>query len=444
VKPIWGITEGGAVRNDWFFHPMVCALSLPTITGPLYRYPNADNPQAGVFIHRQIANLVGQGVSCRVLLCQPAPPPFPRWLVRRTWVKHYWKKAFWPDTVDGVPVETVSYRRTWQPDQDVVPAMAESLVRYVETHPACQATDIVYAHFLWPAGAAALALRERFGWPVTGIARGSEMHEWQELKPYCREHVARFLETADGVLANCQDLRQRAAGLNPARAAAMDVIYNGCDAQKFRPGADKTRLRQSLQLNPSRQVLFFCGSLEARKGIDELAEAWQHFATAHADWDLLVAGPVLETSLAARLQAAPRVTCLGKLATDRLLQYYQAADAYIQPSRLEGLANATMEAMAVGLPVISTDTCGQTELITHGVNGWLVPVSNPLALRQALEAFAADPSLRARLGAQARRTIQEKFDPLAQAARLAEWLRRVHANSEVAPGRPVACSDFAC
>ena len=390
-------------------------------------YPNADNPQAGIFIHRQIVNLVRQGLTCRVLHYQPAPAPFPRWLVRRTWVKHYWKKMFWPRTLDGVAVETVYYKRDWRREQDVVPEIAASLVRHVETHLACQATDIVYAHFLWPAGAAALTLRERFGWPVTGIARGSEMHEWQDLKPHCREHVAHFLDAADGVLANCQDLRQRADALRPVRNADTGVIYNGCDAEKFRPAADKAKLRQSLGLAPERRTLFFCGSLEARKGIDELAEAWQHFAEVHADWDLLVAGKVLEPALATRLKAAPRVTLLGKLPTEKLLQYYQAADAYVQPSRLEGLANATMEAMAVGLPVISTDTCGQTELIQHGVNGWLVPVENPSALSGALTEFAANSLLRMRLGEQARRTVEKKFNPSTEAARLAEWLRDVHA-----------------
>jgi glycosyltransferase involved in cell wall biosynthesis len=107
------------------------------------------------------------------------------------------------------------------------------------------------------------------------------------------------------------------------------------------------------------------------------------------------------------------------------LAYLQAADAYVQPSRLEGLANATMEAAAVGLPVITTDTCGQREIIRHGANGWLVPPENPAALLAALQDLAADPERAAAFGRAARETILRDFNPAAEAKKLAAILRRV-------------------
>ena len=90
---------------------------------------------------------------------------------------------------------------------------------------------------------------------------------------------------------------------------------------------------------------------------------------------------------------------------------------------LEGLANATMEAMAVGLPVITTATCGQTELVEDGVNGRLVPVADAAALAVAMLEVIEDLDGARRLGARARATIEERFNPVTESARLAEILR---------------------
>jgi glycosyltransferase involved in cell wall biosynthesis len=98
--------------------------------------------------------------------------------------------------------------------------------------------------------------------------------------------------------------------------------------------------------------------------------------------------------------------------------YMQAADAYVQPSLLEGLANATMEAMATGLPVIATDTCGQREAVRDGENGWLVPTGDVSALVAAMEEVSDDSNEARRRGAAARRTIEGDFDPAVHAQRL--------------------------
>jgi glycosyltransferase involved in cell wall biosynthesis len=388
-------------------------------------YPGPEDWQSGVFIHRQIANLVKQGVECRVLRYLPAAPPFPRWLASRSWVRHRWKHWGWRREVDGVPADLVYYPRAWTKDEDTVPAIGAALVRHVENHPELHRTDVVYTHFLWTAGAAALSLRERFGWPVAAIARGSEMHDWQRFQKHCRPHVARVIREADCVLANCQDLRERADEFVPGASANIGVVYNGCDAELFRPAADKQAVRRELGLSENARLLLFCGTIDERKGVPELAEAWREFAAAHPNWHLAAVGRATEPLMLERLKAAPRVILPGHQQQGKVLAYLQAADAYVQPSRLEGLANATMEAAAVGLPVITTDTCGQREIIRHGANGWLVPPENPAALLAALQDLAADPERAAAFGRAARETILRDFNPAAEAKKLAAILRRV-------------------
>jgi glycosyltransferase involved in cell wall biosynthesis len=395
-------------------------------------YPSPDNRQAGIFVHRQIVNLSHLGIECRVLAYRPAPPRFPRWLARRSWLRYYWKRIGFPRLLDGVRIDQVFYQRRWEDREDVVAAIGESLIRWIESEHI--EADLVYAHWLWTGGAAALRLREKFGWPVAAIARGSEMHDWQAVHPFCRSHTARVLLEADTVLTNCEDLRYRAEEIAPGSSRRIEVIYNGCDSEKFRPAEDKRAAKREAGFLPDQKVMLFCGDVISRKGISELSEAWRDFSRSRQDWHLAVVGRIVEPQLAEELrQSGGRVRFAGQVKHHQVVKYLQAADAYIQPSRLEGLANATMEAMAAGLPVISTDTCGQRELIEDGVNGWLVPTENPGALRRAMEAMAGDSEQAKRLGEAARRTIETKFNPQKEAARLADILTKTALRSAPEP-----------
>ncbi len=386
-------------------------------------YPTPNDAQAGIFIRNQITHLSRQGIDCRVMTYHPSPPPFPLWVFRRSWVQYYWRRLRSPGAPGGIPVAEVFYQRRWIDDEDVVPAIGEALADYVAQHPEYHDVDVIYAHWLWTGGAAALALREQFGWPVVAIARGSEMHDWHAVRPHCRPYVERVLREADCILANCEDLRARADALVPGSSARMRVIYNGCDSEIFRPSADRSSLRQALGLNLKR-VLLFCGDIIERKGIPELTEVWNSFSAMHKGWILVMVGAIVDRNLKDRLQQAGngQVIFTGRLSHEQVLNYMQAADAYIQPSRLEGLSNATMEAMAVGLPVVTTDTSGQRELIQAGINGWLIPTGDVVALRRALDELARDQQLAERLGVAARETIATRFDPQRETERLAELL----------------------
>lgn len=385
-------------------------------------YPSPGDSQAGIFVHRQIVNLKRQGVNCRVLVYRPAPPAFPRWMLRRSWLKYYWKRIGWPRELDGVRADHLLYNRCWTDEEDVVPEIAESLIRFVESERI--EADVIYAHWLWTGGAAALRLRERFGWPVVAIARGSEMHNWHGFHQHCRSYVADVLRQADRVLTNCEDLRSRAEGIAPGSSTRIDVVYNGCDTEEFRPADERPHARLEIGFSSQQKLLLYCGDIVSVKGIAELAGAWRTFSSAHADWHLVMVGRIVEKRLADELRRTGngRVTFIGQVPHPRVVKYLQATDAYVQPSRLEGLANATMEAMAAGLPVITTDTCGQRELIQNGVNGWLIPAGDPAALHRALEELAGDQERARRLGIAARQTIVNRFNPKKETARLAAIL----------------------
>lgn len=401
------------------------------IVTPSYPIPGAR--EGGIFIHRQVLNLVRCGIDCRVLVFQPAPPPFPAWLRQRTWWRYHAQRLLWRGEVDGIRVDSVPYERRWTPGEDVVPAIGDALCAWMAAHRLSFAPDVVYAQFLWPAGSAALALRQRFGTPLAAIARGGEMEQWHPHNPHCRAHVQRVLCAADRPLANCRALRDIAMRLAPRPAVPVEVVYNGCDTSVFRPAEDRNAVRRALGVGPDERLALFCGSIEEVKGIEELSEAWTAFCATRPGWRLVVVGRSVDRRLDRRLRGAARgrVRFAGQAPPRRVVQWLQSADVYLQPSRLEGLANASMEAMAAALPVISTDVGGQAEVIRDGQNGWLVPPRNPNALRAALETVAAHREEAQRRGAEARRTIVTQFDAARQAERLAGILRECARPDEV-------------
>jgi glycosyltransferase involved in cell wall biosynthesis len=391
---------------------------------PIYPWPG--NPAEGIFVERQLRQLVRLGHTVRVVNYHPGLRGLPRALTRLSWLRYHPRSLTWPALQHGIPVV-----HPFHPQKrlrgDVVPAIADVVIRAIEHTPGFTETDIVYAHWLWTGGAVALRVREHFGWPVAAIARGSELHRWQTVHPYCRGHVQDVLDRADVVFANCVDLRDRAVAMRPALAGQVSVLYNGCDLTDFSPVTDRDPIRAALALRPDTKYLLCCATIAEHKGALDLADAWRTFSADHPDWHLLLAGGTLDRTFAAtvRQRVGARCTMLGPVPADRIVDYLRAVDGYVQPSRLEGLSNATMEAMAAGLPVIATDAGSQRELLGDGSAGWLVPTLSPQRLVAAMRELAADPAHARALGGVARRRMVTHFDALAHARSLSTALTDV-------------------
>jgi glycosyltransferase involved in cell wall biosynthesis len=108
--------------------------------------------------------------------------------------------------------------------------------------------------------------------------------------------------------------------------------------------------------------------------------------------------------------------------SDRVADYYRAADLFILPSHREGLPNALLEAMACGLPAIAADASGTRELVTVGETGYLFDADDSESLHRALE-LGLDPSA-SKLGAAARALVEERY----AISRVADEYERLYAN----------------
>ena len=164
-----------------------------------------------------------------------------------------------------------------------------------------------------------------------------------------------------------------------------------------------------------RQGFVTVARLVPQKGIDVLIRALDQTSGAAQDWTLTLVGDAPERKALERqvLQAGleEKVHFLG-FRSDPQTPLLQAG-VFVLPSRFEGMPNALLEAMAVGLAVVVTDASpGPLEVVEAGVSGLVVPSDEPAALADALDRLSDQPQLRERLGAAARETLRQSDWPV--------------------------------
>ena len=197
----------------------------------------------------------------------------------------------------------------------------------------------------------------------------------------------------------------------------LPVIYNSIDPAVFNPGLRSLRaaLRSQHGIGEDATVFLLVGSAYARKGV---ARALEALAVLPAPAHLLVVGrdrnPRRYVALARRLGLGQRVTFAGAQADPR--PYYGAADAFVLPTLYDALSNAVLEALACGLPVVTSDRCGAGELVRANDAGTVCPARDIGALAAGMTRLLA-PDARTAAGANALAAVRP-LTPDAMAARL--------------------------
>ncbi len=225
------------------------------------------------------------------------------------------------------------------------------------------------------------------------------------------------LRRADRMLCISKEIQDelRSAGFAASRVA---MIPNAVDTERFQPVDDARRraLRAALGLPQEGFLLLFSGRLIQRKGVDVLLRAWAHYADRPPDATILLLGSGASSldSTEAELRALAKehgldahVRFLGE--HPNALDYLQASDVFVFPSRREGLSNALLEAMSCGLPIVASAIGGTVDVMTHGHDGLLFPSEDAAALAGHLRAVLTDASLRATLGRHARETAVSQY-----------------------------------
>jgi len=173
------------------------------------------------------------------------------------------------------------------------------------------------------------------------------------------------------------------------------VIYNGVDADFFKPmDVDKGKYS-------GKTIILFVGNLSKRKGADLLPRIMEKLGD---EYILLCAG----------LREKPgyfgkNMKVLGKLNRDELRYYYNLADVFLFPSRLEGLSLSTLEAMACGLPIVATNTSSFPEIIEEGRGGFLCKIDDAVEFAEKTRLVVKSRSLGVEMGKYNREKIEKRF-----------------------------------
>jgi UDP-glucose:(heptosyl)LPS alpha-1,3-glucosyltransferase len=208
------------------------------------------------------------------------------------------------------------------------------------------------------------------------------------------------------VIANSELNRQGILRYYPMGPERVIVAYNGVDPMRFSPAArtaKRERVRRVLGLGANDLGVIFVGQGFARKGLGPLLEAMA--AIGDRQWRLAVVGrgnPSAWSARADRLGLGGRVTFVGHVPDPEA--YYAAADIFALPTFFDPFANATLEAMAAGLPTVTSRRNGAAEILRHGVDGLIVDRPDDASGLAAALRSLADPERRAAMGQQARAT----------------------------------------
>jgi glycosyltransferase involved in cell wall biosynthesis len=264
-----------------------------------------------------------------------------------------------------------------------------------------------------------------------------------------QQRVQRLIcRLADRILVNAEAVKRWliAQGFDAARIV---VIPNGVELGRFERRPDIERIRMELGVPSASRLVAVVSRLNRLKGIEHFLEAAAIVGNRFPDARFLVVGDTnphdrpyfsVLTGLAERLGISSRVIFTG-VRTD-VPDLLAATAVSVLPSLNEALSNVLLESMAAGAPVVATRVGGTEEAVEDGVNGLLVPPSDPGALALGIDRLLADPALAARLSHAGRQSIRDRFsmDRMVDATeRLYASLLEARGHRAVHPGTEFAC-----
>ncbi|MBO9695808.1 MAG: glycosyltransferase [Sphingopyxis sp.] len=372
-------------------------------------FPDIARPNFGLFVERSLRALAAQPGIELTIVAPVGLPPFPLSLHKRYRALRNLPRS---EVRNGLIVHHPRFTLIPRIGARFNPAQ---VARAVLAAVRGQTYDVIDAQFFYPDGPAAMRVADTLGLPFSAKARGADISHFGH-DPATRRQVIEAGANAAGLLAVSEAMRDdmAAIGIDPAK---VTVHYTGIDAARFHPG-DRTAARAAFGIGET-PVILSVGALIPRKGQALVIEALAALPGVH--YRLAGAGEAEGSyrALAARLGMDGRVHFMGPVANADLPGLYRAADAVVMPSVSEGLANAWVEALACGTPIVISDAGGAAELVTSPTAGRIVD-RTPAAIAEAVQSILASPPSPADVAA----TLAGRFDWNRNGRELAAHLRR--------------------
>ncbi|MEY4268844.1 MAG: hypothetical protein RLZZ58_60, partial [Pseudomonadota bacterium] len=364
-------------------------------------FPDDSRPNFGLFVERSLREAAAQPGVRLSIVAPVGVPPWPLSLHPR-----YRARAALPvmQQWNGLTVHRPRFPLIPRFGARFNPAMvARAVLPIARRLHAETPIDGIDAQFFFPDGPAAMHVAAALTLPFIAKARGADISHWAD-DPMGAPRVAAAASAAARMLAVSEAMKADmvAAGFDGSK---IQVHYTGIDRDRFCPG-DRRAARAWLAARLGRDIgdaplIATVGALIARKGqrlvIDALAGLpGVQYALAGSGED-----EAMLRMCAGDAGTGDRVHFLGSVGNADLPMLYRAADAVVMPSASEGLANAWVEAIACGTPVVISDAGGARELVQSEAAGRVVardPRAIAVAVRDVIAAGADPDAVAATLG----------------------------------------------
>ena len=322
-------------------------------------------------------------------------------------------------------------RLAWRTSPGGVKPMLYQLFYFAEAvvladHLRRQGVQHLHNHIAKASCTVAMLCQELSGIPYSFTLHGPDIF-FEPIRWRLDEKIARASFTA------CISDFCRSQGMSFADRAhwgRMHIVHCGVEPERYAAATPK---------RPGNHLLFV-GRLAAVKGVPLLLQAVKAAREMRPDLRLTLIGDGPERTWlqteAEALGLAEAVDFLGYRSQSEVAERLQQVDALVLPSFAEGVPVVLMEAMAAGLPVITTQIAGIPELVEQGVSGKLIPPGDAKALEQAILTLLSDPAQAAAMGAAGRAKVRTAFDIQHEAARLGQLIRSYLAGHPPPAKRP--------
>jgi len=179
------------------------------------------------------------------------------------------------------------------------------------------------------------------------------------------------------------------------------VLPNGIDFERYYNATQK-ELRNPLRKNPDEIILICVGRFQPEKGQKFLIEAMDIVRKTNTSIRLVLCGSGPEEgkikNLVKNLNLEDRVFFMGTVPKDTIPEILKSADIFVLPSLSEGFPNVLLEAMASGLPIISTNVDGVNEIVKSGINGYIIPSGSSESIANAIIELCSEPGILKKIG----------------------------------------------
>jgi glycosyltransferase involved in cell wall biosynthesis len=372
-----------------------------------HNFPNEGNPNHGIFAARQLAEMKRRGAEITVLVPIVWRPPllghFRRWAI----YDHRWTHQY-----RDIQAVTVPYLRppgAWFLSWEAYAVYLAARPVALQLHRAKQ-FDVIYARFLHPEGYAAVKLSKLMGIPVIGVGAGDEVNIYPNRSERFRRGLIHVLESLDGALASGRAVADRIAEMTGKTAMPVHGVV---DLDVYAPTDNKTSVRRSLGLPSDAFIVLYVGTFKAAKGVYEMIEAFARVQRRVSGILMKICGYGREEPRMLRFieecDAQATIHIVGEVHHDKVHRWMQACDLFVLASHMEGMPNVVMEAMACGMPVVSTTVGGLPSEVGDCSGVILVPPKDVSALERAMLKIISDRELQNLMSAAARKRAAERF-----------------------------------